>query len=266
MPPVHDNIFLLIVLSIAGSLLLAAGVVYLFVAYQRRVARQKEEMQQAALAHQKELLQAVITSQEAERKRIGMDLHDEVGAALSTLRMKVDRFAGEEKTASAFSATCKEDIDRIVTNMRSIAHSLSPRIAGRFGFHDAIHELSDQVNRAGKVNMVVDFAEEQVPEFTNEQAPMALYRVFAELVNNTLKHANATLIRLTITLKQERMEADYQDDGKGLSPDKSGKGMGLQNIESRLDMIGGSWQVGHPPGGGYQVLITVPLKQKDVNG
>lgn len=264
MPDVHDNIFLLIVLSIAGSLLLSAGVVYLFVAYQRRVARQKEEMQQAALAHQKELLQAVITSQEAERKRIGMDLHDEVGAALSTLRMKVDRYAGEEKSASAFSATCKEDIDRIVTNMRTIAHSLSPRIAGRFGFHDAIHELSDQVNRGGRINMVVDFDEEQVPEFSTEQTPMALYRVFAELVNNTLKHADAAAIRLSIKLLPGRMEVVYRDNGKGLSPEKGGKGMGLQNIESRLDMIGGAWQVGSPPGGGYQVQISIPLKQKHV--
>lgn len=259
-----DNIFLLIVLSIAGSLLLSAGAVYLFIAYQRRVARQKEEMQQAAIAHQKELLESVITSQEAERKRIGMDLHDEVGAALSTLRIKIERYAGQDNTEGEFSLTCKEDIDRIVTNMRNISHSLSPRISGNFGFHDAIHELSDHVNRSGKINMTVDFDENSLPVFINEQAPMALYRVFTELVNNTLKHAMAKNIMLTVAVTDDKMNIVYTDDGMGIQPNTGSKsnGMGLQNIESRLGIIGAKWEV-ESPAIGYRMVISVPVKTKD---
>lgn len=262
MQNVNDNIFLLIVLSVAGGLLLSAGAAYLFIAYQRRVAKQKEEMQEAAIAHQKELLQSVITSQEAERKRIGMDLHDEVGAALSTLRIKIERYAGEDKTAGVFSATCKADIDRIVSNMRNISHSLSPRISGNFGFYDAIHELSDIVNRAGQINMTVDFDENKLPVFTNEQAPMAIYRVVSELINNTLKHSGANNIHLLVNVSENKMDLLYTDDGIGVSQKKGtvSNGIGMQNIESRLGIIGGNWQLQNPETRGYRMMITVPLK------
>jgi len=253
------------VLSIAGSLLLSAGAVYLFIAYQRRVAKQKEEMQQAAITHQKELLESVIASQEAERKRIGMDLHDEVGAALSTLRIKIERYAGQDKAAGEFSTTCKADIDRIVTNMRNISHSLSPRISGSFGFHDAIHELSDQVNRSGKINMTVDFDENRLPVFINELVPMALYRVFTELVNNTLKHAAANTIHLAVNVSDKKMNVVYTDDGVGIQSKigSKSKGMGLQNIESRLGIIGAEWEVLSPATGGYCMVISVPVKVKE---
>jgi signal transduction histidine kinase len=204
MQKVTDNIFLLIVLSIAGSLLLSAGFVYIFIAYQRRVAKQKEEMFRAETEHQKDLLQSVITSQEAERKRIGMDLHDEVGAALSTLRIKIEKNAGEETIANEQIANYKSDIDKIIANMRNISHALSPRISGNFGFYDAIHELSDGVIRSGKINMTVNFDEHKLPVFTNDQAPMALYRVIAELINNTLKHAKAKNIQLAVDVAEDK--------------------------------------------------------------
>jgi len=218
-------------------------------------------MHEAEIAHQKDLLQSVITSQEAERKRIGMDLHDEVGAALSTLRIKIERNAGENATAGDQASIYKSDIDKIIDNMRNISHSLSPRISGNFGFYDAIHELSDGINRSGKINMAVHFDENKLPVFANEQAPMALYRVIAELINNTLKHASAQHIQLAVDIADSKMKIVYNDDGIGVSQ-KSGKqanGMGMQNIESRLGIIGAEWEIQKPENGGYGMVISVPL-------
>lgn len=249
-----------------ASLLLAAILVISIYFYTQRVKRNKliaaQKMQEAEIVHQKHLMQSVITSQEAERKRIGMDLHDEVGAALSTLRIKIDRNDGEATMAADLTANYKSDIDKIIANMRNISHALSPRISGSFGFYDAIHELSDGVNRSGKISMAVQFDESKLPVFTNGQAPMALYRVIAELINNTLKHAQAKNIQLAVAVADDKMEINYQDDGIGISQ-KAGtvsNGIGMQNIESRLGIIEATWQIREPVTGGYEVVISVPLK------
>ena len=249
-----------------ASLLLAAFLIASVYFYTQKVKRNKmivaQKMQEAEISHQKDLLQSVITSQEAERKRIGMDLHDEVGAALSTLRIKIEKHAGEDEKANEQAVNFKFDIDKIITNMRNISHSLSPRISGSFGFYDAVYELSDNVNRSGKINMLVNFDEDKIPEFSNEQAPMAIYRVLSELVNNTLKHASAKNIQLTVDVADDKMGIHYQDDGIGISQkaDAVSQGMGMQNIESRLGIIGAGWQLQNPGAGGYGLIISVPLK------
>jgi signal transduction histidine kinase len=81
MQKVTDNIFLLVLFAMLGTLILAAAFIFFFLRYQRNISRQKEAMQKAELKYGEELLNAALLSQEAERKRIGQDLHDDVGAS-----------------------------------------------------------------------------------------------------------------------------------------------------------------------------------------
>ncbi|MBL7765614.1 MAG: hypothetical protein JNJ58_05945 [Chitinophagaceae bacterium] len=250
---------------IFASLLLTVILMISINFYNQRAKRNKliatQKMQEAEIIHQKNLMETVITSQEAERKRIGMDLHDEVGAALSTLRIKMEQHFGQE-SHNIDADSYKNDIDKIIANMRNISHALSPRISGSFGFYDAIHELADGVNQSGIIHMDIDFNESHLPDFPDEQKPMALYRVIAELINNTLKHAKAGHIRLKVEIENEILNIDYSDDGIGFShhSKKSSGGIGMQNIESRLDMIKAKWKIEAPVIGGYRVLISVPIK------
>jgi signal transduction histidine kinase len=251
---------------IFAFLLLAAILAISVNFYTQRAKRSKlinaQKMQEAEILHQKNLMQSVISSQEVERKRIGMDLHDEVGAALSTLRIKIEQHASNNTIDADITENYKTDIDKIIANMRNISHALSPRISGNFGFYDAVHELSDSVNRSGKISMVVHFDEQKLPTFTNEQASMALYRVIAELINNTLKHAKATNIELVVDVSADVMNINYSDNGIGIKQKDStqSKGIGMQNIESRLGIIAASWQIQKLGTRGYGVTISVPLK------
>ncbi len=253
-----DNPYILILLAMIGTAVLVFFFILLQMRNQNRIHYQKRKMQETEIQHQKELLESVITSQEAERKRIGMDLHDEVGAALSTLRIKIEKESTEQPYPIFFSQ-CKTEIDQIIDNMRNIAHQLSPRITGSFGLHDSIHELADKINRAGKINMQVLFDENKIPVFANEQSAMALYRVLSELVNNTMKHASASQILLSVDIKDKTMTLIYEDNGNGLQTQEQGKhGMGMRNIESRLGIIGASWHLPQPHSQGYKMIINVP--------
>jgi signal transduction histidine kinase len=254
-----DNPYFLIVVGMLGIFLLIALMIMLQIRNQNRLLHQQRKMSETEISHQKDLLQAVITSQEAERQRIGSDLHDEVGSVLSSLRLLIEKHIQAHQQDEGFSKQSKQLIDRVITNVRQISHNLSPRIAGSYGFFDAVHELADTVNQSGTLQLHLNFDESIAETPMQENAAMAMYRVLAELINNTIKHAKASNIFISVTVDSGKMDIAYSDDGIGLPKEKqTGRGMGMQNIESRLNMINASW---HTPGiaKGFTMQVSVPI-------
>lgn len=124
-----DNLYILIILSIVGAFSLIVSFVLIHFRNLNRLAKQEEQLQKAQLQYQIELLEAVIRSQEVERKRIGQNLHDDVGTVLSNLRITVEmyqRSAGAPGSLDAFTASCKTIIDKVIMEVRHISHNLSP--------------------------------------------------------------------------------------------------------------------------------------------
>lgn len=264
MNAVTDNIYLLVTAGMGGAILLVIAFVVLHMRNQNRLLLQRELLQQAEIDHQKSLLSAVIQSQEAERKRIGQDLHDDVGAALSNLRLTIDMFDHNNITPEAFkkfSLTYKQSIDHIITEVRHISHNLSPPRLTLFGLNAALEDLADIIPRSGlklvfKNNAVDSLAKLPVTVATT------LYRVFEELIHNTIKHAAANCIFITLNQENETLLIEYKDDGIGLQMDKvkkTVKGMGMQNLESRLNMINALFEIGDGGQQGFCIIITYNL-------
>lgn len=265
MQKITDNIYILVVLSMAGATLLVAGFIIIQIRSQNKLLMQKRKLQHAEIQYSKELLNAVIVSQETEQRRIGMDLHDEVGSALSSLRLLIENNLPDPDTGSPennFKLRYKADIDRIINNVRNISHNLSPRLDGSFGLYDAILDLCDEVNYSGRLHMQVDFAEASAGIAIEGSKALAIYRIIRELVNNTIKHAGANTICLQANINDTMLLLNYSDDGKGT--DKTSqphKGMGLKNIESRINMLNGSYSL--PLNNkGYEMLLNIPLNEQ----
>jgi signal transduction histidine kinase len=253
------QLFILLIISIAGTGLIIIGFILVQVRNQKRMLEKQRQLAAAELNHQKDLLEAVITSQETERQRIGSDLHDEVGTVLSSLRMLIEKQESPEQDVAgeAFNRQSKEMIDRVVKQVREIAHNLSPHINGEHGLHDALHSLCDTVHATGTVQVSTLFDEGSVPKGLPEATALSLYRVLAELINNTLKHAQANNIFIKIETKNQQLEISYSDDGVGFLTTASA-GMGLQNIESRISVTGGRYTIESSPGNGMQLHLTLP--------
>lgn len=266
MQKITDNIYILVVLGMAGATLLVAGFIIIQIRSQNKLLMQKRKLQLAEIQYSKELLNAVITSQETEQRRIGMDLHDEVGSALSSLRMLIENNISEETTERSdnFRLRYKADIDRIINNVRNISHNLSPRLEGNFGLYDAIFDLADEINYNGRVNIQVDFDESCAGIFIVNNKALAIYRIIRELVNNTIKHAGANNISLQVNINNAMLYLNYCDDGKGLDEGNNElqKGMGLKNIESRISILNGTHDLSLKSGMGYQMSLVIPLKEE----
>ncbi|WP_316822067.1 sensor histidine kinase [Pedobacter gandavensis] len=256
----RDNIYVLLLISMGGVFLLVISFIIIFVRHQKRLRKQREELQRSELMHQQELLKTVIVSQEAERKRIGQDLHDDVGTALSNLRITIEMFKESDMDRHAFSDTCKKLIDRAIQDTRHISHNLSPSGISLYGFMGALEELTEFITSSGKLQINLhDETGDRIDEL-GPDALISLYRVLEELLNNTLKHANASTADIIFTLAESWLQINYHDDGSGIPATvKMGKGIGQQNIESRLSIIGALFSLESSSQTGFNMMIKVKL-------
>lgn len=252
----------LLLIGIVTMLLLAVALILFFVVYQKRLYRQNLDNQLEREAHQKELLAATVEIQENERRRIASDLHDDIGSLLSAVRLYLRQFdpLGPVEENEAVKEEGLAIISEIIQNTRRITHDLLPAELEKFGLFAAAEDLCSRINRSGQlsVNLVVGKNQRFDPK-----KEVALYRVLQELINNTLKHAEADLIEVEYYWKQKHLGFRYLDNGKGfdlaLALKRGGSGLGLRNIESRISVIGGSLNYETAPNEGLRVSVEIPI-------
>lgn len=262
MNAVADNIFILVAGGMGGAVLLVIAFIALHMRNQNKLLQERELQQQTEIEHQKSLLSAVIQSQETERKRIGQDLHDDVGAGLSNLRLTLDMLDHNTITPEGFkkfAAAYKQSIDHVITDVRHISHNLSPPRLSLFGLSAALEDLTDIIPRSGiKLNLANQATE--VITGLDITVTTTLYRVFEELINNTIKHAAASHIAIKLSADVKTLLIEYNDDGIGLQLNgKLNKGMGMQNIESRLNMINAGYEISSATNSGFHITISYSL-------
>jgi signal transduction histidine kinase len=247
----------------SGSFILSVSLLLFYLKYKKNLLHQQYQMKVAEVEHQKILLHAIITSQEDERKRIGMDLHDEVSPVLASLRLTIENFTDQDVNAlpsAKFNTYCKGIIDTLVNNVRNVSHNLSPLLNGAYGFYDAVYDFCNGVNSTGKmvITVLLQDADTYIP--LDNSISLAFYRVITELINNTIKHASAKHAWLSILQNEISYSIDYKDDGVGLpmGMKTEGKGMGFKNIESRLGMVGAEYVING--NNGFHIHITLPIQ------
>lgn len=258
-----DNIYILVAIAMAGAVLLVVLSVLLHIRNQNKILKEQKKLQQKEMEHQKEMLYALINSEEKERRRIGIDLHDEVGSALSSLRLMIETLVDkrtEETATNVLRGRCKSTIDNVISNVRNISHDLSPLTAGTCNLTDIIEDLRDSINAAGRIQFVFNNEAENRVASLNSNKALALYRVTTELVNNTIKHANAKQIVLSITEVDNRLLFVYKDDGQGITESNktTSRGMGMSNIAGRLDMLQAEFSTPGAGGQGYELSFLLP--------
>jgi len=245
-----------IVIGMIGMFFLTLIIILFVVVYQRKLLKQERKHKAAEEAHQLELLQATIESQEVERDRIGRELHDGVGVMLSTTLMYLDHWKEEDEEGKArASKRVDELLHETIDSVRRVSANLRPVVLETLGLAEAIGDLTTTVANASGLNIsfrsVYDHRLSQPHELN-------IYRVVQELLTNALRHAEATKITLEMTASADRFFLKYEDNGKGISKDQLGqKGLGLKNIESRVNALNGKLKLSNPSEGG--LLITIDI-------
>lgn len=238
--------------GILGMLLLAIAIITFFLIYQRRLFAQQKNIQRLEAEYQKKLLQYSFETQEAERKRIASDLHDEIGSILSAIRIYVHQLDPQIPTDNfkELKTDTTGMIDNAIERIRGISHNLFPPNLEHLGLLQASIDFCNGLKKVN--NMVVQFDYQKLPALTKQQE-LALYRILQELASNTLKHATANEIQLRFAYANHQFRMTYQDNGKGFShrdQQEHSEGLGLKSIESRANSIGAKIQFQTPADSG----------------
>lgn len=258
-----DNIYILVIIAMLGSFILVISFILLLYRSRQKLMLQREKERMNELEYQKALLRSVIESQEAERTRIGRDLHDDVGNALSNLHIITERFFRSPYNASDFSGfqqSVKSIVADTIQNVRNISHNLSPEILTLNSTSEAIEDLCYTVNQADKLQLTLQNHASQTLDQLELNSSLSVYRIIEELITNTIKHAGATAITLTFSASPSALTISYADNGKGLTkqPERK-KGRGLYHMESRAELLNATLVFPDQQQSGFAVLIEIPI-------
>ncbi|TKC08371.1 hypothetical protein FA048_14545 [Pedobacter polaris] len=254
-----DNIYLLIFYSVLAIFILVTFFLVLYIKNQNMVWQQRKLFQETEIQQQKQLLSAVIDSQEIERKRIGEDLHDEVGGTLSAIKLMLNAAMRQySQSDQDVILPAKQLIDKMIVDVRNIAHDLSPPGLAMFGLYTSIEGFVSLINKADEIEIVLSNELETEEKLLSEKAELALFRVITQLIANTLKHAKATKIDIHFKQNQNRLEITYQDNGQGfdIAVLNEKKGIGMQNIISRIQMINATYTIATSVNNGFKITIN----------
>ncbi|RFS18839.1 sensor histidine kinase [Chitinophaga silvatica] len=237
----------IVIIGAIAMILLGALVVGLVIWQQKLVIQHKLTMQNKDLQLQRERLISVLQGQEQERKRIAEDLHDEVGAQLSVLKLNLGGLQPLLKTGNGEAERLKETkdfTDTIIQQLRFISQSLHPQALENLGLSHALDSFCNLMNKNKQVQ--ITFKTSDSGQAIDKDKALNIYRVVQELINNILKHAQAKAVTITYQSTPNNLTITVEDDGNGAlinsladSRKKTGS-LGLKNIESRLNIINGN--------------------------
>lgn len=254
------TLILILVIGTMAMLILAIGIFFFFVTYQKRLIAKELEVNQIKTKQQKELLRTTIFAQENERKRFAEDLHDEIGAMLSAVKLNLNRLEkkSEEPSARSIATDTKNHVDEVIFHIRRITRALLPPSLERFGLGQAIGELIHWIEKTGTTNIVFhEGGEIRRFEIRNE---MTVFRIVQELLNNSLKYSGASRIDIRLRYSKQTLMVLVSDNGGGFDVKEAmGRGLGLQNIEGRASIIKARIKIKSRPGHGTSAIFVTSI-------
>jgi signal transduction histidine kinase len=259
------NSYEIIIFGTAVMLTLGILVVVLVIFQQKQVIQHKLVLRDKDLKQQKERLVAILQGQEQERKRIAEDLHDEVGAQLSVLKLNLNQLQPLLKCENGEQEQLKETkdfADTIIQQLRIISQNLHPQALENLGLSRALDSFCNLMNKNKTVKILYKDDGNQYP--VEKQKALNIYRIVQELINNILKHAQATRISISYVSTASVLSISVEDNGNGqllrtldASSKKTGS-LGLKNIESRLNIINGT--IRYLPGTGSGTIAEIRVE------
>ena len=247
-------------LGILTSVLMLAGLFFV-----RQIFNLNDRIEELRKGNESRLLSAIIQGEEKARQSIARDLHDGLGPLLSSIKMIISATDIEKLDVNNRKIIERSSLvtDEAIVTLKEISNHLSPRVLKDFGLIKAIETLTSPLFENSKINFQI-ITNIEGTRF-NYELEISLYRIVSELLNNSIKHAGATIIKLKITEIESLIQLEYSDNGKGFvqEENKSGnnsKGMGLENIRSRTKSLNGQFLINSEPGKGVSVFIQTPIK------
>lgn len=232
--------------------LLASLLAILFIGFfvYRFMNQQKKIVEQESIKLKQEKIisatNAMLQGEETERTRLARDLHDGLGGLLSGIKFQLNTMKGNvilnENDALTFTSSISQ-LDNAIAEMRRVAHNMMPEVLVNFGLDEALKSYCENItqSKALKINYQSFGVENRLEKSTE----IVVYRIVQELLNNIVKHAQATESTIQLSRNNNLVSLTVEDNGKGFDTINLNqtKGIGLQNLQNRVDYLNGTLDI-----------------------
>lgn len=213
--------------------------------YQTRMRDKENQLLQLESESRLRLLKSVLEAEEKQKEIISRNLHDEIGAALTVLKMNINNYSEDlptEKEEELLSIN--EGIDNVINDIRAVCRDLIPRELSLFGINTALSQFCATTAENAKLN--IELTSNYNGFLDNPTNELIYFRLFKEVLNNIIKHSKASKILCTISQSSNELQTSFQYNGTGISNEeieqikKTNTSIGLSSIESRLMALNGT--------------------------
>jgi two-component system, NarL family, sensor kinase len=244
--------------TLVGLFLLGIFFTIFYLRQQKLVHIKNQEIAQlklseAASLSQIEKAKAILETQEEERTRIAKDLHDEVGGTLAALKLKL-----QNNNLNVNNHTAVDIVDQLARNVRQISHNMMPDAIEKFGLKNALAGYISKLNMQSDTVFKFQMDALDLIKF-GESREVAIYRIVQEVLTNALKHAKAKVVYVQMYESDGELSISIEDDGAGFQHQNMTEGIGMKNINSRVNFLSGTIEYQSQSNKGTSVQINIPI-------
>ena len=216
---------------------------------------------QELLQHKSDLLQRLYTAKEDERLALARELHDDMGQTSTAIRTEVavlQRIGRLHPEADASVKRISESAQHLSQMTRQMLHRLRPPALDSMGLEQALIALCEVWQNSNQKSLC-EFNASALPEGLNDYACVTVYRIVQEALTNVTRHANAKHVKVQLTLYEQGLHLNIEDDGRGMADTQAvHQGFGLLGMQERVASVAGSLSISSKLGQGLRLAIQIP--------
>ncbi len=210
---------------------------------------------------ERNVINAIINTEEKERKRFAKDLHDGLGPLMSTVKMSLSALGEKiaDPTGKVVLDNTNHLVNEAINTLKDISNNLSPHMLSNFGLSSALSAFIAKINQTKVIE--IDFKTNMESVRLETDKEVVVYRAACELINNSIRHSGASRIEIDLNKHEKFITLQFCDNGRGFDTvileSEDTKGMGLSNIETRVRSVDGVFILESTPGKGTSALIKI---------
>jgi two-component system, NarL family, sensor kinase len=260
----NQEIYIITLIGIVLALLLIGSIVFVVFLYQRKRFIQEKELAEIKVLYEQELLRSQLEMQESTFKFVAQELHDNIGQVLSVIKLSLS-ILPLDKNHPAYEGiqNCREMLNKVIFDVSHITKSMHSDRISDIGIDEAIRFELDTLRKTGLTK--VDFEVAGTPNSIDPQKAIFIFRMFQEMINNILKHAQASQINVGVNYTTDnKFVLKVEDNGIGFNAEKkqtqtnSSSGIGLRNMVNRAKLIGALISIQSEAGNGTAITVELP--------
>lgn len=247
--------------AIISIFLISIVLFYLYIQNSRLI--QKNRLNGLRNKLQQNIINATLTGQEMERKKIAYFLHDNISALLSTAGIHLSILNSKSDQKNEELTKTITILNEVHEKVRDLSHELIPALLVRFGLFYAVEDVCEK-NSNSKLQVEYESSIEKEKRFTDE-FEIKIFFIISELINNIIKHSNASIAKISIDLNQGQLQIKAFDNGKGFDTKQfnTAEGFGINQIKSRINGMKGKFIIDSKLDMGTIITIEVPIPSEN---